>query len=764
MKIAIVETKPSRNNWARLFNGAFDFQVFNLCDDPNIKKVLKADVTLDLNPDDYDWIITVGADVFKFYTKMSGITEYTGCVVKEKFLPCINPAMLHFNPSLQKTWDKTRDNIISYINGEKTHVDISNIVEGITDKNRALEYIQEAIDYKDFQFFAIDSETSSLYPRDGYVLGISLTYKQDYGVYIDSSIIDEEVEEKLQELINKKIAIFHNAKFDLAWLEYHFNVKFGMFHDTMLMHYCLDETPGTHGLKSLAIKFTPYGDYERPLEEFKTEYQRKHGIKKADFSYDLIPFDVMYPYASMDTVVTFLLFRKFHNQLSKNKKLNRVYKHLLIPGCRFLCDIQENGIPFSKERLLLVQARMEQEIQAATTKLKNYKEVIAFEKAQGKEFNPNSTIQLRRLLFDYLGLPPTGIKTEKGEPSTNAEALQALASMHEIPDLILTIRKKSKIKNTYIDKIIPELDRDSRLRTNFNQHVTTSGRLSSSGKLNAQQLPRDDPSVKGCIQARPGYKIVAMDLTTAEMYYAAALSGDKTLCDIFRSGENFHSSVAKEVFNLPCEVSEVADLYKTERQATKAINFGIVYGAGGHTISASILKDTGTYIDPDTCDDYIAQYFARFRTLKNWLRDTRDFIQQNGYIYSFFGRKRRLGDVFSRNKGIASHEVRSGLNFVIQSLASDINVLAGIEMNNWIQSNPEFDAKIFALVHDSILAEVRDDLVDEYVQNLRSFVQKDRGVSITGAPIGCDFEVSQDYSMYKNPGDTSTKFELVYDK
>jgi DNA polymerase I-like protein with 3'-5' exonuclease and polymerase domains len=145
-------------------------------------------------------------------------------------------------------------------------------------------------------------------------------------------------------------------------------------------------------------------------------------------------------------------------------------------------SIQDNGVPFDKERLVASQDLMLTEITEAVDKLQSHPGVAAFQVAEGKEFNPNSVLQLRKLLFDYVGLEPTGIKTDKGEHSTNAEVLDKLALQHEIPQLILDVRKKTKIKNTYLDKIIPQLDRDSHLRTNFNLHGTTSGRLSSSGK------------------------------------------------------------------------------------------------------------------------------------------------------------------------------------------------------------------------------------------------------------------------------------------
>ena len=128
----------------------------------------------------------------------------------------------------------------------------------------------------------------------------------------------------------------------------------------------------------------------------------------------------------------------------------------------------------------------------------------------------------------------------------------------------------------------------------------------------------------------------------------------------------------------------------------------------------------------------------------------------NGFIYSHFGRKRRLPNVRSDNKGVASHEVRSGLNFLVQSIASDINLLGAIDTHNELKNMPwGSEAKIFALVHDSILAEVSETAVDSYCYLLRECVQMDRGLSIPGTPVGCDFDIGDDYSF--------GKFEKMYD-
>ena len=391
---------------------------------------------------------------------------------------------------------------------------------------------------------------------------------------------------------------------------------------------------------------------------------------------------------------------------------------------------------------------MQHEIDKAVDALYQFPEIKQFEKINGKDFNPNSTVQLRQLFFDFLGLTPTGKKTGTGADSTDAEVLAELAEQSPVPKLISDIRKNSKIKNTYLDKIIPQLDRDSRLRTGFNLHGTTSGRLSSSGKLNMQQLPRDNPIVKGCIKAAPGHKIVAMDLTTAEVYVAAVLAKDEALMDVFRAGGNFHSQIAKRVFGLPGDASDVAERFPMQRQAAKAVTFGIMYGAGANKISEQVTKDSGKNFSRNDAQEVINDYFKQFHRLKAWIENNQKYIEQNGFIYSYFGRKRRLPNVASTDKGIKSHSIRSGLNFLVQSTASDVNLLGAIDMNAHIQKGG-FKARIFALVHDSILAEVPYEEVDYYCEALQDFIQTDRGVSIPGTPVGCDFEIGEDYSMGK---------------
>jgi len=742
-KVALIDKAPNKTRYSEYFT--FEYDHFHMSSVP-ITKLLKKDVDLEFDPEPYDLVILVGAEAAKEYAKVSSVTNYAGQLVNDKFVCITNPAMLTFKPEGKPDFDRAVEKIMGYYNGTSTGPSQGDFA-GLSSTEQCYKFLQEVVNNAN-GIVAWDTETTGLYPRDGYVLGISMSYKPNHGRYLMADALDEQCLELLQQIAKQFTTVFHNMKFDYKMLNYHFGLDFDRkrVHDTMVMHYVLDETD-SHGLKELALKYTNYGDYDSELEDFKQKYCAQNKILQQDFTYDLIPFDTISKYASIDTAVTLELFNKFWPVVQKNAKLLNVYENILIPGTLFLMDMEEVGIPISRERMQAADKFLTEKIEVAKQAIYEFDAVKQFEQTTGKIFNPNSVMQLREVLFDYLGLQPTGKRTATGAISTDAEVLQELSEQHPLPAAILQVRKLGKIQSTYVQKILPELDRDGRIRTNFNAIFTTSGRLSSSGKFNAQQVPRDDPIIKGCIVAPTGYKIVSQDLTTAEMYYAAVLSGDKNLQKVFSSGGDFHSSIAHMVFNLPCSVEEVKK-YPAMRQSAKAISFGILYGSGAKKVSETVTKATGETYPISQAKQDIEAYFRRFNKLEAWLTSRKEFIEQNGFTYSFFGRKRRLQNVFSTDKGIAAHEVRSGINSEIQSLASDINLLAAMETAEAVKQQ-KLDAKIFMLVHDSIVALVKESDVEAYCTLLRNTTQKDRGCSIANCPIGVDQDIGDDYSFGK---------------
>jgi DNA polymerase I-like protein with 3'-5' exonuclease and polymerase domains len=752
-KVAIIDKYPSNTRYNQFFD--FDFDLLHLSD-VRKDKILKKDITLDLTlQEGYDFVILVGAEPAKFVAKITGITTSQGFLIEEKFLPLTNPAMAKIKPESLPAFTKAVDSINAYVKGE--HAAIANVeTYFIQDENVAIKYLTKLL-ASDFKYLAVDTETTSLYARDGYVLGISLSHKEKFGVYIDSDYITDTVQALLQKLFLAKTCVFHNAKFDIKMLEYHFDFVFDKVEDTMMIHYLLDESPGTHGLKPLSIKYTDLGDYDKELDEFRNNYCKNHKIKRADFTYDLIPAPILSTYAAIDTAATIELFNKFFPSIEGSEGLTNVYRNIMVPAMKFLCEMEENGVPFSRERLREAQVIFAARLHDLKTSFYSFDVVKHFEATTNKIFNPNSVIHLRTVFFDMLRLPVPDKRTDTGAISTDKEVLEELGKIHALPKAISEYKKMYKIKSTYLDKILLGLDSDDRLRTGFNLTTTTSGRLSSSGKLNMQQLPRDDKTVKRCIKAREGYEIVSQDLKTAEMYIAAVLSGDEKLRSVFVDGGDFHSSMAKIAFNINCPVEDIAEKHKELRQAAKAVTFGILFGSGAAKVGESIGKST------EEAQEIINEYFGNFPKLKKWLDLQKQLIKQHGELYSAFGRKRRLKNAFSSDRQVSGHAIRSGVNFQIQSVSSDLNLIAAFNTQLRIKQE-NLDVKIFALVHDSIIAEVKIEDKARYLQIMAEETQKDMGVSIPGSPVGLDVEIGEDYSFVKASApvfDAENEFALL---
>lgn len=791
LRIAVVDKSPSRANYQKSLElWDYDIETFHMAHESFTGRMLKKHITIGsednpFNPDDYDYIILIGAEPFKQFTGRTGVVDYTGKLAegldgKLKYLVSINPSQVHFKPEMKPVLDKTITDIEKILSGT-AKAPVAGNYKPIQDSDEALEYLK-MVEVMTKGPVALDSETSGLYARNCEVLGISVSHQEYQGVYIDADHFDDRCIYTLQSIINQagRPIVFHNLKFDMHMYMYHFGITFDRafkedrMHDTMLMHYVLDERRGTHGLKSLAMQFTDMGDYDFELDQFKRVHCKAHGIKLEDFTYDLIPFEIMWPYAAKDTDATIRLFNFFYPKIQANQQFMFLYHELLMPACRFLQRVEDRGVPISKDRLVTAQELLTNQLNELTEKLYSFEEVMQYEEIKGAKFNPNSPIQLRELLFDVLGLEPTGKLTGTGAISTDAETLEKVSSQHPVAKILLNIRKTSKLLSTYVEKLLVSIDTDGCVRTGFNQHMTTSGRLSSSGKLNLQQLPRDESIIKACITAPRGYRVVAHDLTTAEIYFAAVLSKDKNMQQVFINMKNdpkrypdFHANIAHMVFKLDCEPNQVKDLYPALRQAAKAISFGILYGSGpakvAEAVNMALLEqsiNTGEPFVPCTKEDaldYIDTYFSSFPELRRWIESSHSQIEQFGFIYSHFGRKRRLPNVTSDDKGVRAGEVRSGFNAIIQGASSDVLLLGAIDADKEIASlGLEKEMKIIMLVHDSVVAIVREDLVDQYNELVVRNIQKDRGISIKDCPIGVGQDSedngSVDYSCGKVKG------------
>jgi len=729
------ERNPDRIITKYLKDGEYDIKF--LCSKEK-EKILKKDIDLNMKElEEYKLISPIGAESLKYVAGLTGITKYKGIFVEKKYLPIMHPNMCIFKPQLEDDIRKAFKMIPDILSDKNVGKEVEKDYCFVNTEELFEKYKNEMHNAKTL---VVDIETTSVNSRTGSIIGVAIATKPHQGIFVSIDLVNKH-KSWFKNLFMTRNCIFHNAKFDVQFLEDELEFVFPKWEDTMLLHYCLEEAVGTHGLKPLAMRFTDLGDYERDLDEYKKSFARRNKIKLAEFNYGMLPMDILAPYACKDADATFQLYSKFYPLVQKSEEFKKLYDSILKPATHALMVLERNGGPVDVAQLESVTRDYQIDVEECIDEICNHPSVIEFERMHKKSFNPNSTVQLRELFFGIIGIKPTK-ETATGAWSIDKEVLQSIN--HPLAAAVLDLREKSKMASTYLSNINNGMDKDSRLRSGFNIHGTTSGRLSSSGNLNYQNIPRDNKDIKKLFKARPGYKIIQCDLGTAEVYYAAVLSGDEFLQKAFVDKLDFHSYVAKQMFKLPCDIAQVKTKYPNERQYAKAITFGIMYQAGPAKIAETVNKDAkaGDEISFPQARQFISKYFAEARRLKVLIDSSNRQIENYAFIYSHFGRKRRLPEAKSPNPGVSKHAVRSGVNFLIQSVASDINVLGLIDLTKWIaEKNYQNDILPFTVVHDSIVSEVKDELVDEYITNAKKCIQTDRGLSIPSCPIKVDFEV-----------------------
>ena len=445
-RVSLIDKAPNKTRYSDYF--PFEFDHFHMSQVP-ITKLLKKDVTLQFDAEPYDLVILVGAEAAKEYAKVTSVTNMAGQLVSDKFVCITNPAMLAFKPEGKPDFQRALDKILKIYDGTSKPM-ASGDFAGINDTKEAKRFLREVLENAQGRV-AWDTETTALYPRDGYVLGLSMTYKSKQGRYILTDCLDDVCLDLLQKIANEFETIFHNMKFDFKMIKYYLGIDFprDRVHDTMCMHYVLDEND-SHGLKQLALKFTDLGDYERELDEYKKNWCRQHKVKLDDFNYGMLPPEIIAPYGCKDGDATMQLFQKFSPKIWGSKEFTRLYETILKPVTRAIIHIENNGGPIDLQVLEELIEDYRIDIEETMNELAYHPAVQQFEETEQKTFNPNSVFHLREILFNILKLKPIK-KTETGASSTDAEVLESLK--HPITEAILDLRKKVKLSQTYLKKI-----------------------------------------------------------------------------------------------------------------------------------------------------------------------------------------------------------------------------------------------------------------------------------------------------------------------
>ncbi|WP_243042186.1 DNA polymerase I [Dyella sedimenti] len=543
---------------------------------------------------------------------------------------------------------------------------------------------------------AFDTETTSIDSMQADIVGLSLSVEPGHACYVPlthdypgapAQLPRDHVLAALKPFFEdaNRPKLGQHAKYDINILSHYGIALRGLRHDSMLESYVWNATATRHDMDSLARKYLDY-------ETVKYEQVAGKGARQIPFSQ--VDLDSACRYAAEDADITLRLHHALWPKLESIPALRKVYEDIEIPLVPVLAAMEQRGV------LIDVAELRKQSQQLGKRMLELQQEAW---KGAGREFNLDSPKQLQAILFDELGLPAK-LKTPTGQPSTNEEALEAIAGDHPLPRLILDYRGLAKLRSTYTDKLAEMVNpRTGRVHTSYHQGAVATGRISSSDP-NLQNIPvrtEEGRRIRQAFVAPEGWVVLAADYSQIELRIMAHLSGDEGLLKAFREGGDVHRATAAEVFGL-----QPGDVTPNQRRAAKAINFGLMYGMSAFGLARQLGVDRGE------AGDYMARYFARYPGVHAFMEATRERAHRDGYVETLFGRRLYLDNLSARNQALRAGAERAAVNAPMQGTAADIIKRAMIDVHGWLLQRDD-DARMLMQVHDELVFEVRQDVVEE---------------------------------------------------
>ena len=553
------------------------------------------------------------------------------------------------------------------------------------------------------ELIAFDTETDALDPMRANLVGMSFAVEIGNACYIPLAHVYPGAPEQLDRVAvlealrpiledAGKPKVGQHGKYDLHVLRRHGVAVRGYAQDTMLESFVWNATSTRHDMDSLASRYLGYTT---------VKYSEVAGKGARQILFSQVALDDATRYAAEDADVTLRLHRALHAKLATEPQLERVYREIEMPLVPVLERIEANGV--------LVDAAELRRQSAELGKRMHVTEQQAHAIA-GRPFNLDSPKQLQAILFDELKLDAV-VKTPGGQPSTNEEALEAIADAHPLPRLILEYRGLAKLRSTYTEKLPGAINPETgRVHTSYHQAGAATGRLASSDP-NLQNIPirtEDGRRIRKAFIAPQGRKIMACDYSQIELRIMAHLSEDAGLLRAFESGQDVHRATAAEVFGAKSPEEVTSD----QRRAAKAINFGLMYGMSAFGLARQLGIARGE------AQDYIALYFARYPGVRAYMERTRAQAKDQGYVETVFGRRLYLPDINARNQGLRAGAERAAINAPMQGTAADIIKRAMITVDDWLQSQQRA-ARMIMQVHDELVFEVRDDAVETISAGVR---------------------------------------------
>ena len=407
------------------------------------------------------------------------------------------------------------------------------------------------------------------------------------------------------------------------------------------------------------------------------------------------------------------------------QKLDGIYAQIEMPLAYVLRGMEREGFKVDADALRALGSSFDAQIAALTAK------IFA---AAGEEINLNSPKQLGEMLFERMKLPAPK-KTSRGW-STSAEVLEGLAEKYEICADILEYRKYQKLRSTYIDSLIQLRDARGRVHTHFEQTATATGRLSST-EPNLQNIPVRTAlgrEIRGAFVAEDGCLLVDADYSQIELRVLAHISGDETMIQAFRAGEDIHARTAAEVYGVPLEA-----VTQQMRSACKAVNFGIVYGISDFALARNIG------VTRAEARGFIDRYFERYSGVRAYMDAAVQSAREKGYAETLMGRRRYLPEINSGNFNVRSFGERCAMNSPIQGTAADIIKLAMIRVADALKA-AGMRSRLILQVHDELILEAPKDEAAQAQQLLKNEMENVMRLSV---PLTVDVNVGENWRACK---------------
>ena len=590
------------------------------------------------------------------------------------------------------------------------------IYELIQTTDQLGDWVDEA---KSVGWVSVDTETTSLDAMAAKLVGVSLAITAGRACYIPLAHVasgGEPGEDGAGKMVEGQIPmakaldilrplledpavikIGQNLKYDMLVLRKEpYGTRLHPIDDTMVMSFVLDAGRGGHGMDELS---------RRHLNVQPITYKDVVGSGKQKLTFDEVSLEDACNYAAEDADITLRLHGLFKRRLPK-ERMTSVYEVLERPLAGVLVEMEASGIAVAPKVLSRLSKDFSERLEVLSDEI---------HRLAGHEFNIGSPKQLGEVLFDELGLSG-GKKTKTGAYATGADVLEVLAADgNELAEEVLAWRQLSKLKTTYTDALIAQINPVTRrVHTSFSMVGASTGRLSSTNP-NLQNIPirtEEGRKIRAAFVAGEGCKLLSADYSQIELRLLADIADITALRESFGRGEDIHALTASQVFGVA-----LADVDGATRRSAKAINFGIIYGQSAF----GLAKQLG--IPQREAKEYIDLYFKKYPGISSYMERTKDLARKYGFVETIFGRRCHVVGINEKNAARRNYAERQAINAPIQGSAADIIKRAMVRVPLALRA-ANLNARMLLQVHDELLLEVPADQIAQTGNLVRKIMEE----------------------------------------